>query len=639
MPFNYLTNTPLDEAVKKYLDVLVARGLRYKTESIRTQDALDRISSQAVYAKISAPHFNACGVDGMALDSRKTFGATETTPAKLEESDFVWVDTGDPLPAGCDAVVMIEDVVEEEEFYTLYAAAVPWQNIRQIGEDISAGDMIIPSYTTITPSCMGAMLAAGVLQVEVIKKPVIGIIPTGDEIVSPTDTPGEGDIIEFNSTIFSGMLTEWGCIPKIYPIVSDDLDRIQNVLASAINECDGVIINAGSSAGREDYTKDAIQKMGKIVLHGIAIKPGKPAVLAVVTRKNSAECVPVIGVPGYPVSGIIVMEMVFKTVIEKLTCRTPGKTETIEAVVSRRLTSSLKYREFIRARLGVVGGKMVAVPLNRGAGVVSSFVKADGLIDIPQNSEGCEAGEKVTVRLTHSLDEIKQMLVISGSHDPLLDEATDIMRRNFPGSNVASSHVGSMGGIMAIKRGEAHLGGVHLLDEATGTYNVPYVKKYFPDGGVVLVECVGRVQGLMVAPGNPKGIKGFNDLIGLDFVNRQKGSGTRVLCDFLAKQNGVDTSLIRGYDREEFTHTAVAAAIAAGTADAGLGILAAAKMYGLDFIPIADEEYDLLVAGDAYETEAVNRLIIIIKGEEFAQRLKRLGGYTLKNPGSVKQWN
>jgi len=220
-----------------------------------------------------------------------------------------------------------------------------------------------------------------------------------------------------------------------------------------------------------------------------------------------------------------------------------------------------------------------------------------------------------------------------------LDEATDIMRRSFPGSNVASSHVGSMGGIMAIKRGEAHLGGIHLLDEATGTYNIPYVRKYFPNGGVVLMKCVSRVQGLMVAPGNPKGIKGFHDLAGIDFVNRQKGSGTRVLCDFLAKQNKVDTSLIHGYDREEFTHTAVAAAIAAGTADAGLGILAAAKIYGLDFIPIVDEEYDLLIAEDAMEMEAVNRLIIIIKGEEFALRLQKLGGYTLKNPGSIKQWN
>lgn len=639
MPFSYLTNTAIEEAVKKYLGALNAKGLQYKTELISTQDALHRISARAVYAKISAPHFNACGMDGIALDSRKTFGASETTPVKLQKTDFVWVDTGDPLPAGCDAVVMVEDVIEEEGLISLYSAAVPWQNIRQIGEDISAGDMIVPSYTTITPSCMGAMLAGGVLQVEVVKKPVIGIIPTGDEVILPTDKPGAGDIIEFNSTIFSGMLKEWDCIPKVYPIVKDDPDSIRSMLLTAINECDGVIINAGSSAGREDYTADAIRSVGEVVLHGVAIKPGKPAVLALAAKNGNAECVPIIGIPGYPVSGIIVMEMIFKAVIEKLTCRTLEETKTAEAVVSRRLTSSLKYREFLRTRLGWVNGKMVAVPLNRGAGVVSSFVKADGIIDIPQDSEGYEAGEKVSVRLLRDLDEIKQTLVISGSHDPLIDEVTDIMRREFPGSNVASSHVGSMGGIMAIRRGEAHLGGTHLLDEETGTYNIPYIRRFFPEGDVVLVECVGRIQGLMVAPGNPKGIKGFNDLPGLNYVNRQKGSGTRVLCDFLAKQNGMDTLLVRGYDREEFTHTAVAAAIAAGTADAGLGILAAAKIYGLDFIPVAEEEYDLLIAGSAYESEAVKRLIIIIKGKEFARRLNDLGGYILKNPGRVKQWN
>ncbi len=352
MPFAFLTNTALDEAIQKYQDVLIGHGLRYRTEIIDTQNTLNRVSAHAVYARISAPHYNACGMDGIALDSKKTFGATETTPVKLGASDFLWVDTGDPLPVGCDAVVMVEDVVEADGWYLLYSAAVPWQNVRQIGEDISAGDMIIPSFTVITPASMAPMLAAGVLQVEVVKRPVIGILPTGDEMVLPTEKPREGDIIEFNSSIFSGMLTEWGCIPKVYPIVKDDLVLIQEALAVAIGECDGVIINAGSSAGRADYAKEAIQKVGEVVLHGIAIKPGKPAVLAFAMREGLPCCVPVVGVPGYPVSGIIVMDAIFKPLLEKLTYRTFGKAETIEAVVSRRLTSSLKYREFIRARLG-----------------------------------------------------------------------------------------------------------------------------------------------------------------------------------------------------------------------------------------------------------------------------------------------
>jgi putative molybdopterin biosynthesis protein len=347
----------------------------------------------------------------------------------------------------------------------------------------------------------------------------------------------------------------------------------------------------------------------------------------------------VLGVPGYPVSGILVLERIFKPVIGRLTCREADKVSEINAVISRRLTSSLKYREFVRARLGKVGGKLVAVPLNRGAGVVSSFVKADGIIDIPQDTEGYEAGESVRVRLMRGMDEIERTLVITGSHDPLLDEVADLMRRRWRDSLVASSHVGSMGGIMAVKRGEAHLGGIHLLDEASGAYNAPYLRKYFPEGGVALVECVERIQGLMVPAGNPKGIKGFADLVGLEYVNRQKGSGTRILCDYLAKQNKLDTATIRGYEREEFTHTAVAAAIAAGTADAGMGILSAARIYNLDFIPLCEEQYDLLFAEDALELESVKRLLEVLHSPEFTRRLQALGGYTIHTPGELRQWN
>lgn len=639
MPFQYLTNVPLDEALKTYLDALKKHKLTSRTESVRTSNALDRITSVAVYAKISAPHYNACAMDGIALDCQKTFGATETTPVHLKEIDFIRVNTGDPLPPDCDTVVMIEDVIEGDGLITLYEAAVPWQNIRQIGEDISAGDMILPSFTVITPAGMGAILAAGVLNVDVVQKPVVGIIPTGDELVSPTQEPGEGDIIEFNSTIFSGMLAEWGCVPRIYPIIPDKIEEIEKALKAALNECDAVILNAGSSAGSEDYSAQAMRNVGEVVLHGIAIRPGKPAILGFSRMESTAKTVPMLGLPGYPVSGIIVMERLFKPVIEILTCRELEKTEELEAVVSRRLVSSLKYREFVRARLGMVNGRAVAVPLNRGAGVVSSFVKADGLIDIPQDIEGYEAGEKVIVRLMHSLDEIARTLVITGSHDPLLDEVADIMRRKWHDSIVASSHVGSMGGIMAIKRGEAHLGGIHLLDEASGIYNIPCLKKHFPEGGVTLVECVQRMQGLMVARGNPKGIKKFADLVGINYVNRQKGSGTRILSDYQSKLIGLDTSTIHGYDREEFTHTAVAAAIAAGSADAGLGILSAARIYGLDFIPICDEQYDLLIADSAMDLPPVKRLLEILKSEEFAKRLKNLGGYALKNPGEVRPWN
>ncbi|MGV7976584.1 MAG: molybdopterin biosynthesis protein [Anaerolineaceae bacterium] len=638
MAFEYLTNVPLEEARATYLAALRQAGLSYKTETIPTSTALGRVTASAVYARISSPHYNACAMDGIALDAKQTFGASETTPARLKEDAFVWVNTGDPLPEGCDAVVMVEDVVQDGDGATLYAAALPWQHVRQIGEDISAGDMILPSFSMLAPAALGALLESGVLKVEVVSRPVAGIIPTGNELVAPTEEPQAGSIIESNSTVFAGMLETWGCIPKIYPGVRDDPALIEEALRRALAECDLVVLNAGSSAGKKDFSTDAIRQVGEVVLHGIAIRPGKPAILAH-AQPAGRSVVPVLGLPGYPVSGILVMEELFKPVVESLTCRPAQPVEFIQAAIARRLTSSLKYLEFVRTRLGNVNGKTVAVPLNRGAGVVSSFVKADGIIHIPQNTEGYEAGELVNVQLTRSRAEIERTLVITGSHDPLLDEIADILKRQDRASSVASSHVGSMGGITAVKRGEAHLGGIHLLDEASGTYNVPYLRKYFPQGGVVLVECVQRTQGLMVPKGNPLGIREFADIAGKRYVNRQKGSGTRILCDYLARQNQLDTETVPGYEREEYTHTAVAAAIAAGTADAGLGILSAARIYNLDFVPVCEEQYDLLVAQSAFQLDMVQRLLEVLRGAEFARRLSAMGGYSLNHPGEIRQWN
>ena len=631
MAFTYLSNYPLEEARELYLKALEDAGLKPRVERVPTSEANGRITAEAVYANICAPHYNACAMDGIALEASLTYGASETRPATLPEETFRWVNTGDPLPENYDCVVMVEDVIETDQGVQLFGAATPWQNVRQIGEDIAAGDMVVPSFTELSPSAVGALLAAGVVEVPVLGKPVVGIIPTGNELVAPSSDPKPGDIIEFNSTIFSGMMQDLGCETKVYPIARDTPEMIIGSLKTAIAECDLVLLNAGSSAGQKDFSIEAIQTVGSVVLHGVAIKPGKPTILGMTTR--GGQVIPLVGLPGYPVSGILVLEQLIKPVIGLLTGRQAKKSVFVEATVSRRLVSSLKYLEFIRARLGNVGGKIVAVPLNRGAGVVSSFVKADGIIHVPQNVEGYEAGEKVRVELLRPMEEIEQTLVITGSHDPLIDEAIDIMRRTWPDSFVASSHVGSMGGIMAVKRGEAHLGGVHLLDEASGEYNRAYIRKYIPEGGVRLVRCVQRSQGLMVAKGNPLGILGIEDLTRLRYVNRQKGSGTRILLDYLLKQGGVDAEGIKGYEREEITHTAVAAAVASGTADAGMGILAAARIYDLDFIPICEEEYDFLIAEESSQHPQFLRFMQVLQSEELAQRLEAMGGYELDRPG------
>jgi len=632
--YEYLSNTQLSEALRLYLSFLAERGLTHRTEQIETAESFGRVSARAVYARVSSPHYAACAMDGIALTASRTYGATETTPVFLPESTFLRVDTGDPLPQGCDAVVMIEDCVEGNGGITLFTAAAPWQHVRQIGEDLSAGDMILPSYYAIEPAMIGAMLAGGISALEAVARPRAGIIPTGDEIVPSCGTPKPGEIPEFNSAVFSAMLRQWGAEPVVYPIVPDASAKIQEALRQAAEQCDLVLLCAGTSAGRDDGTAAAIRALGEVCVHGVAIRPGKPAVLGAVGAK------PVIGVPGYPVSGIIVLEELVRPVVDRLLMREREAGESVCVRMGRKMTSSLKYREFVRASLGYnEDGELSAVPLGAGAGVITSFTKADCLLDVPQNCEGYEAGERAVARMLKPVDRVARTVRILGSHDPLIDEAADELRRQDIRAYVSSSHVGSMGALLALARGESQLGGIHLLDETDGSYNVSYVERYLPNGGVALVECVKRTQGLMVAAGNPLGIAKITDLAkqGLRYANRQKGAGTRVLLDYLLKQSGISSRDFLGYEREEQTHTAVAAQVAAGSADCGMGILSAARMYGLDFIPLWEESYDLLVSLAAMETPQVRAFLRVLSGDGFLRRLDALGGYSYDKPGRVKK--
>ena len=632
MGFEYLTNVPLEQARADYRKLLKEQGFGPRTEVIPVYEACGRVTARAVYAHICAPHYAASAMDGVAVCARDTFGATETTPVTLQKEQYIVLDTGDPVPEDRHAVIMVEDLVKNEDgCITIHAAAAPWQHIRQIGEDVCAGEMILPSHMTVSPSAIGAMIAGGVLEIEVIAKPVVGIIPTGDEIIPPCTDPKPGDILEFNGSIFSAMVKSWGADAVVYPIVPDKFDQIKAMVSRAAAECDMVILNAGSSAGREDYSARVIRELGQVLYHGIAMKPGKPAILGCQGAK------PILGVPGYPVSGIIVVEQLLKPLIDHWLKVPAVPSQYAQAILTRPVVSGLKYQEFVRVRMGYVGDRLMASPLSRGSGVVSSFMKADGILEVPQGLEGFEAGAEVTVRLLSPLEKLRNTLVVIGSHDPLLDEVADMLHLEDSSLFMSSSHVGSMGGIMAIRRGEAHAAGCHLLNTQDGSYNRSFMKKYFPRGDVKLVRCVGRQQGLMVARGNPLNIQKFSDIAaeGVRYVNRQKGSGTRILTDYLCKQENLDTSAIYGYDREELTHTSVAAQIVSGSADAGMGIYSAAKLYGLDFIPICIEEYDLIIPDHAWEAPMVRQLIATLKSDGFRDKILSLGGYTVENPGEI----
>ena len=632
MGFEYLTNVPLEQARREYLELLEHQGFEPQTQVIPVYESCGRVTAEAVYAHICAPHYTASAMDGVAVCARDTFGATETTPVTLHPEQFTVLDTGDPVPEGRDAVIMVEDLVKNEDgSITIHAAAAPWQHIRQIGEDVCAGEMILPGHMTVTPAAIGAMIAGGVLELRVIRRPVVGIIPTGDEIIPPCTDPRPGDILEFNGSIFSAMVRQWGAEPVVYPIVPDDFDRIKAMVERASDQCDMVILNAGSSAGREDFSAQVIRQLGQVLYHGIAIKPGKPAILG--CRGKTA----ILGVPGYPVSGIIVIEQFLKPLIEHWLKTAAQPEHYAQATLTRPVVSGLKYQEFVRVRMGAVGGRLMASPLSRGSGVVSSFMKADGILEVPQGLEGYEAGEEVTLRLLSPMEKLRNTLVVIGSHDPLLDELADMLHLGDPRLYMSSSHVGSMGGIMAIRRGEAHMAGCHLLDTADGTYNRSFIRKYFPKGDVKLVSCVGRQQGLMVARGNPLNICSFADISrqGIRYVNRQKGSGTRILTDYLCSREKVEPSDVYGYTREELTHTSVAAQIACGSADVGMGIYSAAKLYDLDFIPICIEEYDLIIPDHAWDSPMVQQLLTILRSDAFREKILSMGGYTVDHPGQV----
>lgn len=627
----YLSNYELEDALKLFFAKI--GPLNIPSEYIPTWEAAGRVVATAVYAANSAPHYNASAMDGIATKSYKTYGASERNQLELEEGkDYIVVDTGDPIPKEYDCVIMVEDVIKiDEKKVKIYMGAVPWQNIRLLGEDIVETEMIIPANHKIRPVDIGAILAGGVNNLAVYKKPVVGVIPTGTELVEPGKELQAGDIIDFNSRVFSAQVEEWGGTAKRYGIVKDIYEDIKHAIEKAAEECDIILINAGSSAGRDDYTSAIIGEIGEVFVHGIAIKPGKPVVLGSVKGK------PIIGIPGYPVSAFFIMELIAKKLIEAFQGIVGKEPKRAKAIMSRRVMSSLKYQEFIRVKLGFVGEKLIATPITRGAGVTMSLVRADGILEIAQSVEGIEAGSEVEITLFKDIEEIKKTIICIGSHDPIVDILGDMLHQRNREFFLASAHVGSMGGITALMNNEVHIAPIHLLDMDSGEYNISYLKKYLGNRKIALIKCVKRIQGFVVPKGNPLNIKFFEDLINkkVSFMNRQRGSGTRLLLDYKLKNLQLNPLEIMGYEREAFTHLSVAAAVASGAADVGLAVLSVANAMRLDFVPVASEEYDFAVPEEFLELDVIKELIETLKSNDFSNKLDELGGYDYTGIGEI----
>ncbi len=646
----YLHDVPLGEALAAWHAALDAAGLLQPlaAETVSLPAARDRITAAPIWARISSPHYHAAAMDGYAVRAETTRGATETSPRRLRiGTEAVPVDTGDPLPAGMNAVIMIEETQHIPgtnrsaesgaggDEIEILAASAPWTHVRPMGEDIVATELVLPANHRLRAQDLGAIAGAGHTEVAVYRRPRVAILPTGTELVTPGSDLKPGDIIEYNSIMLGAQAEEAGCIVTRLPIVADNYASLKAAVEAALADHDLVAVNAGSSAGSEDYTSAIIRELGTLCVHGIAIRPGHPVALGVARGRA------LVGIPGYPVSASVTFDLIVTPLLCRWQGLRPPQRPTLTATLTRKLASPMGEDHFVRVTLGKVGERVVATPLPGGAGVLMSLVKADGVLTVPRFSEGHQPGDQVTVELLRPARRVDHTIVVIGSHDMTLDLLADQLQQRNPEMSLSSAHVGSMGGLLALQRREAHLAGSHLLDEETGEYNVSYVQRLLTAHGVhvVLLGYANREQGLIVPKGNPKALTDLPDLLRDDviFVNRQRGAGTRVLLDYVLKQRSLDPRAITGYDRQEYTHLAVAAAVKSGAADCGLGILAAARALDLDFVPLFHERYDLVIPREHYDGELLAPLLALLREPDsaFRRAVQALGGYDTTAMGRV----
>ena len=645
----YLEDIPLEDAQKRFQTALEEAGL-WQTLGVEQisldENAIGRVLAETAWAKISSPHYHASAMDGFAVRAEDTHGALETAPISLTYGrGTVYLDTGDPLPDWANAVIPIENIEplsaegtfaddpRHPQVIRIRASVSPWSHVREMGEDMVATQLVLPFGQRLRPVDLGAAAGCGYDRLDVARKPKVAVIPTGTELVYPGDPLKEGDIIEYNSIVLAAQVNDWGGAGTRFENIPDDFNKIKTQVIQAAEEFDLILLIAGSSAGSEDYSSQIVEQTGELLVHGIAVRPGHPVILGIV--EQDGKNTPIIGVPGYPVSAALTAEIFVEPMLGKWLGRSPIHHPNITAEITRKVNSRAGDDEYLRVAVGFIGDKALAAPLSRGSGVITSLVRADGLVIIPRGIQGLQAGEQVSVQLLRSIEELKNTIFVIGSHDISLDLLSQFLspcqRR------LASVNVGSLGGIMALKKGETHLAGAHLLHPESGEYNLPYIREHLPGRALRVVTLVGRTQGLFLEKGNPKKIRGLEDLIRKDisYVNRQRGSGTRLLLDFHLKQLDILTESVNGYDHEEYTHLAAAAVIASGRADCALGIEAASSALDLDFLPLFTERFDLLIPEEFVSGELLKPLFDLLEDPHFRKAVAERPGYDVSEMGRV----
>ncbi len=631
----YLETIRSEEAIAKILEH--AKPIEDE-EFLLTYLCTGRITTRPVFAKLSNPPFLCSAMDGYAASFEKTLDADLTTPVSLKKNvDVFPVNTGDPLPGGTNAVIMVEEGEESDTFVIIRKPAYLWQNVRMVGEDIIEGDMLIPRNHRIGAFETGMLIAGGVTHVHVRRKPAIFIIPTGKELIDiyqmSDETIKRTGLVDFNSYFLLRLAEDTGFLAEKSKIVFHK-DELRNIVQEAVEKYDGIIINAGSSAGSEDFTESVIRELGTLIFHGVSMMPGKPTMFGIIKGKT------VFGIPGYPVSAAISFKTFFEPLYERLSSTQLHK-KYVTCITPYKIPSRIGIEEILRINLIEKKGKYYAFPLARGASIFSSMARADALIRIPEHIEGYDEDEEISCEMIREGEEIGRRIHIIGSHDLSLDILRDMMKGRHPHIDLISTHVGSLSGILAFRKGITELCTTHVIDENEKIYNIPVIKKYLPDSPWTLIHIAKRLQGLLVGKGNPKDIKDISDIARNDvkFVNRQFGSGTRILLDTMLKGKGITKESINGYEREESSHTAVGILVKESIADVGVAIYAMAKVFSLDFIPLVEEDYDLLVAKEFTEDKRFHLLMDLILSDTFKGKLNEIGGYHTEDTGKIKYVN
>jgi len=611
----YLSLCSLEEALTRLRSSF---AVPERTESVPVIQSAGRVVASPVYAKYSVPEVNISAMDGIAVRSRDTIGATDLAPVTLET--FARVNTGNIVPPEYDAVVMIEDTWEAGEKFQIRRSAVPWQHVRPAGEDIRENRLVLPRGHLIRAFDIGALATYGITRVEV-RAVHVGIIPTGSELVPLGVRPAPGQVVESNTIMAQVFLGQMGAHCTRLPIVPDDPDLIREALLSAVRANDFVIISAGSSAGTRDFTSSVIESIGELLFHGVAVKPGKPVMLGKIEGK------PILGLPGYPLAAQTALREFAAPLLESWGFA-PAPRYPVRVRLSQPLNSDPGFDEFVPVFVGRIGSALWGIPHRKGAGVQMATVKANGYTHIPAPVEGYEAGHELEVLLTTDPGSIDRTLILTGSLDPSLEGLANLVHDQ--GIFIHASNIGNIGGLLTQKRNACHAVPLSLPAHSL-LPACQLMLRNIPTEELVFIHIATIEQGIA-----SRHSLTFEDLPHVRFINTRKESPARMVLDALLSSKGIKPDDINGYRQEVNGPQAVAAAIRNGFADAGMCTSSVAKASGLTFTPVAFEDYELAVRRDMLNDPRMATLISLIRSPEYRGILEAMGGYDSSRTGTIR---